>query len=96
MVPEGLTNKTSFKKWSRRYKLVAGATDERPEALVDWAEARDMSAPTIIQQSTFETHVYARLLMNTGAGTEVHSIVHSTPSENGLEAWRRLVQRCST
>lgn len=37
--------------------------------------------------------VYPRLLTSTGAGTEAHSSVDITPGENGLGAWRRLVQR---
>lgn len=31
--------------------------------------------------------------MITETGTETHSIVDGTPGQNGLEAWRRMVQR---
>lgn len=47
IVPDGLTNKASFKHRSRRYKLVAGARDERSKALFMWAEAHDTNAPAI-------------------------------------------------
>lgn len=35
VVPEGLTSTTTFKQWSRRYKLLAGAQDERTRVPVN-------------------------------------------------------------
>lgn len=100
MAPEGLTNKTGFKQWSRRYKLVAGGEDERFKVLLEWAEARETNAAIIIPESSnvvgaprLAQHVYASLIMSTKAGTETDSIVNNTPGDNGREAWRRLVQR---
>lgn len=37
VVPERLTNKTSFKQWRRRYKMAAGAKDDRLKTLLVWA-----------------------------------------------------------
>lgn len=97
VVPDGITNKTTgFKQWSRRYKLVAGAKDDRFKSLLEWAEMREPMAPSIVPDASgihapklLGQHVYASLLMSTEAGTEVHSIV----GWNVLEACRRLVQR---
>lgn len=43
--PEGFTDKTSCKQWSRRYKLVAGATDEIFKVLLECAR-RPETKPT--------------------------------------------------
>lgn len=100
VVPEGLTNRSSFKQWSRRYKLVAGAKDERFKVLLEWAQARDPNEPAVdpaasnvANATRLSQHIYASLLMSTESGTEAHSIVDNTPAENGLEAWRRFVQK---
>lgn len=50
MVPEGLAHRTSFKQWSRRYKLVAGAKDERFKMLPEWVEARKTSCGRLVSQ----------------------------------------------
>lgn len=46
------TNRTSFKEWSRRYKLVAGAKDEHFKAVLEWVEARETNAPTIAPEAS--------------------------------------------
>lgn len=50
-MPEGLTNWANFKQWSRRYKLVAGAKDERFK-LLEWAEAHETSAPIVVPEAS--------------------------------------------
>lgn len=45
--PEGLTSRTCFKQWGRRYKLVAGAEDDESKVL-ERAEAQEATAPTIV------------------------------------------------
>lgn len=63
------------------------------------AETREMDAAIIVPETSgvvearrFAQHVYARMLITTGAGTDAHSIADK-PVENGLEAWRRPAQR---
>lgn len=61
---------------------MAGAKDARFRVLLGWAEApRELKAPTIIPEPSDE------------AGIEAPSVVDNTPCDNGVEAWRRLVQR---
>lgn len=88
-VPEGFPSKSSFKQWSPRYKLVAGARDERFNTLMEWVETRDLAAPTVDPATSntpgvdrFGQHVFASLL---------HPRQHARGER--LEAWRRLVQR---
>lgn len=47
-VPERLANKTSFKQWSRRCKLVAGAKHERFKVF-EWAEGDAIRAAPLRQ-----------------------------------------------
>lgn len=93
VVPDIVTNKTSFKHWSRRYKLVAGAPGERFNVFVGWAQAREASAPTIVPETSkvegargIAQHLYASPLMSTEAGMDAHSVGY-----NGLGAWRRFI-----
>lgn len=61
-----------------------------------WAETLEMSAPTIVSEmgaQRLSQHVCASLLMSAETGAEAHSIFDKMPSDNGLEAWRRLAQR---
>lgn len=44
MVSEGLAHRSSLKHWSRRYKLVAGARDERFKVLQERGEAWDRTS----------------------------------------------------
>lgn len=95
VVPDGLTNKVrSFKQWSRRHKFAAGAKDERFNFVLEWAEACESNAPTIIPDARNVNYVarlaqqlYASLLMHMEAETD------NSPPENGLGVCRRLVQR---
>lgn len=98
--PDCLSSKRGFKQRRRRYKVVAGAEDARCKVILDWAEMRDTNAPTIVPESSgvvdvprLAQHVFASLFLRTETGTEAPSIVDRTPGENGLEAWRRPVQR---
>lgn len=98
VVPERITNRTSLKQWTRRYKVVAVAKDERLKVLLQWAARADRAddivpySSGVLGVATLAQHIYASLLMCTEAGREAHSIVDNTPAENGVEAWRRLVQ----
>lgn len=46
-IPEGPSNRSSFKPLSRRYTLGAGAKDERFNVLLERAEAREPNAPAV-------------------------------------------------
>lgn len=93
MVPQWLTKRTGFKQWSRRYKLEAGAKDERLEVLLEWAEAREVNAPTIAPESSnvqgadrLAQHLYASLLPpHVGDGLERacarKSVARATPRQ---------------
>lgn len=77
-----------------------GAKDDNFKVRSEWAEAREATGPTIVQDpnglfgaARLAQHLYASLLMCTEAGTEAHSILDNTPGKNGLEAWRRHVPR---
>lgn len=66
---------------------------DRCKALVEWAEAREPTAPTIASELScvpwpdrLGQHMHARLLMSLDSGTEAHSTVDNAPGENGLEA----------
>lgn len=50
VVPKRFTKKTSLKQWSRRYKLVAGAGDERFNIFLAWSEAREANSPTVAHE----------------------------------------------
>lgn len=99
VVPEGLTNKTSFRQWSLLYKCLAGPEDDRFETLLGLAAAREPTATTGAPEASslpgaerFGKHVHAILLLSTVSGTEVHPIVDNMLGENGFEAWGLFVQ----
>lgn len=55
--------------------------DERFKTFLEWAGAHEASAPTVVPETSnlaeaakLAQHVYARLLMNTEAGAETHTI----------------------
>lgn len=52
IVPEGLADKTNFKQRSRRYRLVAGAKDEKFKVHLEWAEAHENRAPTVTPEAS--------------------------------------------
>lgn len=88
------------KEWGRYYKLVAGAKYERRTTLEPVEAQEEESAPTIVLETSDivgaqrrAQHVYAILPMSTEVGAEARPSVDSTPGENGLEAWSRLVRR---
>lgn len=68
------------------------------KVLLEWAEGHEASAPTLLPEANLaqrtwrSTFMQASMLMSTQAGTDAYSIVDNTPMENGVEAWRRLVQ----
>lgn len=46
-----------------------------------------------MDEQKFEQHIDGGLLMTTETGNGAHPMVDNTPSDNGREVWRRLVQR---
>lgn len=90
MAPEGAANKRGLEQGSFRYRLVAGAKDERFKTFVERAGRRDVNKR---KRSRLRSTFNASLFMSTETGTEAHCIFDNTPGESGLEAWRRFVQR---
>lgn len=72
--------------------MVAEARHERFTTFLTCFESHQAKA-RIVGAQKLSQHVHASLLMSTEVGMEAHSIMDNTPSENGLEAWRRLVHR---
>lgn len=98
MVTERFTSEMNVKHSTRRYKLAAGANEDRDKFRLEWVEAREANAPTVIAEtknmveSSRLPHFYASSFTSTEPGTEAHSIVGSTPGGMGLEACRGLAQ----
>lgn len=93
-----LTSKSGFKSWSPLCKLVAGTEDERFTAFVEWVEARDTNAPTMVPETMgavsvqrLAQHVRASQLISTETGSSLHR--RQQMGEHIVEAWMRLVQR---
>lgn len=81
VVPEVLTNTSSFKQWSHRCKLAVGAKGARFKVFLECVEDRETNAPTIDLEASNVTsaarlpqHLHDSLLMCMQISTEANSI----------------------
>lgn len=84
VLPERRTNKTNFKQWGRRYKLVGGAKDE-VKVLAEWAETQEPNAPAVAPEASniagavqLAQHIHASRFMSTEVGTEARAMVNNS------------------
>lgn len=92
VAPEGVAN---FKQWGRRDKLVAGAKGEKFKALGRSPAAERASSGSRGQQHNkcnAPSAAHLRKPSHEYRGRDI-TIVDNTPAGNGLEAWRRPVQK---
>lgn len=82
---EGVTNNSSFELRKGHFILVAGSEVERFNTFIEWGEARELSAPTIVLAASgvmgaprLAKDAYASLFGSMVMGTDAHSIVDKT------------------